>query len=50
MSDTAPLSPGELHNISAWRRAANYLCDNPPLREPLKIEQVKPRLLGHWTW
>ena len=25
-----------------------YLQDNPLLREPLKIEHVKPRLLGHW--
>jgi xylulose-5-phosphate/fructose-6-phosphate phosphoketolase len=48
MSDTAPLSPGELHNINAWRRAANYLYDNTLLREPLKIEHVKARLLGHW--
>ena len=41
--------------MHAWWRAANYLSvgqvylfDNPLLREPLKIEQVKPRLLGHW--
>jgi xylulose-5-phosphate/fructose-6-phosphate phosphoketolase len=44
-----------LRNIDAWWRAANYLSvgqvyllDNPLLREPLKIEHVKPRLLGHW--
>ncbi|HEX6613969.1 MAG TPA: phosphoketolase family protein [Rhodanobacteraceae bacterium] len=44
-----------LHDIHAWWRAANYLSvgqiyllDNPLLREPLKIEHVKPRLLGHW--
>ena len=42
-------------NMDAWWRAANYLSvgqiyllDNPLLREPLKIEHVKPRLLGHW--
>ena len=41
--------------MDAYWRAANYLsvgqiylCDNPLLREPLKIEHVKRRLLGHW--
>ena len=41
--------------LDAWWRAANYLSvgqiyllDNPLLREPLAIEHVKPRLLGHW--
>ena len=41
--------------MNAWWRAANYLSvgqiyllDNPLLREPLRIEHVKPRLLGHW--
>jgi xylulose-5-phosphate/fructose-6-phosphate phosphoketolase len=57
MSDTPehPLSPDELHRIDAWWRAANYLSigqiylyDNPLLREPLTLEHVKPRLLGHW--
>jgi xylulose-5-phosphate/fructose-6-phosphate phosphoketolase len=50
-----PLSTAELHRIHAWWRAANfvaagqiYLLDNPLLREPLSIEHVKPRLLGHW--
>src|SRR5579863_7130900 len=49
------LSPEELRKIDAYWRAANYLSvgqiyllDNPLLREPLKIEHVKPRLLGHW--
>ncbi len=44
-----------LERLHAWWRAANYLSvgqiyllDNPLLREPLKIEHVKPRLLGHW--
>jgi xylulose-5-phosphate/fructose-6-phosphate phosphoketolase len=44
-----------LRDIHAWWRAANYLSvgqvyllDNPLLREPLKIEHVKPRMLGHW--
>jgi xylulose-5-phosphate/fructose-6-phosphate phosphoketolase len=41
--------------LDAWWRAANYLSvgqiyllDNPLLKEPLRIEHVKPRLLGHW--
>jgi xylulose-5-phosphate/fructose-6-phosphate phosphoketolase len=45
----------ELGRLDAWWRAANYLSvgqiyllDNPLLREPLRIEHVKPRLLGHW--
>lgn len=49
------LSPQEAELIHAWWRAANYLSvgqiyllDNPLLREPLKPEHVKPRLLGHW--
>ncbi len=50
-----PLSPDVLQNINAWWRAANYLSvgqiylrDNPLLREPLTLEHVKSRLLGHW--
>src|SRR5689334_15851780 len=50
-----PLTDEELHKINAYWRAANYLSvgqiyllDNPLLREPLKIDDVKPRLLGHW--
>src|SRR4051812_49489254 len=50
-----PLAPDELRRIDAWWRAANYLSvgqiyllDNPLLREPLRAEHVKPRLLGHW--
>ena len=49
------LSADEVRNINAYWRAANYLSvgqiyllDNPLLREPLKIEHIKPRLLGHW--
>jgi xylulose-5-phosphate/fructose-6-phosphate phosphoketolase len=48
-------SEKELKAIDAYWRAANYLSvgqiylyDNPLLREPLKIEHIKPRLLGHW--
>ncbi|HEX9812954.1 MAG TPA: phosphoketolase family protein [Burkholderiales bacterium] len=49
------LSADELKRIDAYWRAANYLSvgqiyllDNPLLTEPLEIEHVKPRLLGHW--
>ncbi len=52
---TGPLPPDELRLIHAYWRAANYLSvgqiyllDNPLLREPLELEHVKPRLLGHW--
>ncbi len=50
-----PLDAGQLRKIDAYWRASNYLAvgqiyllDNPLLREPLKLEHVKPRLLGHW--
>ncbi|HEY6866728.1 MAG TPA: phosphoketolase, partial [Candidatus Eisenbacteria bacterium] len=50
-----PLDRDELTKIDAYWRAANYLAvgqiyllDNPLLRRPLKLEHVKPRLLGHW--
>src|SRR5690242_8279609 len=50
-----PLTPEEARRIDATWRAANYLSvgqiyllDNPLLREPLRPEHVKPRLLGHW--
>ena len=50
-----PLTPDEERKIDAYWRAANYLSvgqiylyDNPLLREPLKIDHIKPRLLGHW--
>ncbi len=49
------LSEAELGRIDAWWRACNYLAvgmiylrDNPLLREPLKTEHIKHRLLGHW--
>jgi xylulose-5-phosphate/fructose-6-phosphate phosphoketolase len=45
----------ELDLMDAWWRAANYLSvgqiyllDNPLLRQPLALEHIKPRLLGHW--
>ena len=51
----APLSPDELSRIDAYWRACKYLAlgmiylqANPLLREPLKPEHIKSRLLGHW--
>ncbi len=50
-----PLSAEDLRKIDAYWRAANYLSvgqiylyANPLLREPLKIDHIKPRLLGHF--
>jgi xylulose-5-phosphate/fructose-6-phosphate phosphoketolase len=50
-----PLAEAELARMNAWWHAANYLSvgqvyllANPLLREPVRIEHVKPRLLGHW--
>jgi len=50
-----PLSAEELRQTHAWWRACNYLSlgmiyllDNPLLKEPLKPEHIKNRLLGHW--
>jgi xylulose-5-phosphate/fructose-6-phosphate phosphoketolase len=54
-TQSKPLTEEELYKINAYWRAANYLSvgqiyllNNPLLREPLKLEHVKPRLLGHW--
>src|SRR3954467_15337992 len=50
-----PLAAEQLRKIDAWWRAANYLSvgqtylyDNPLLKQPLKKEHIKPRLVGHW--
>ena len=59
MLDVSPgisaLSDDEIDLINRYWRAANYLSvgqiyllDNPLLREPLRREHIKPRLLGHW--
>ncbi|MDQ7904018.1 phosphoketolase family protein [Phytohabitans sp. ZYX-F-186] len=55
LETAAPLSEAELARLDAYWRAANYLTvgqiyllDNPLLREPLRPEHIKPRLLGHW--
>ncbi len=52
---SSPLDPELLRRMHAYWRASNYLSvgqiylmENPLLREPLRIEHVKPRLLGHW--
>ncbi len=52
---TEPLSQRIFELVDRWWRAANYLSvgqiyllANPLLREPLRVEHVKPRLLGHW--
>ncbi|AFZ43638.1 Phosphoketolase [Halothece sp. PCC 7418] len=55
IAQNKPLSEEQLEKMHAYWRAANYLSvgqiylyDNPLLKEPLKLEQIKPRLLGHW--
>ncbi|WP_460849969.1 phosphoketolase family protein, partial [Phytohabitans suffuscus] len=55
LEPAAPLTGTEVARLDAYWRAANYLTvgqiyllDNPLLREPLRPEHIKPRLLGHW--
>lgn len=55
VSSSSPLSSDELRKMDAYWRACNYLCGgmiylrgNPLLKEPLKPEHFKNRLLGHW--
>ncbi len=55
MDGVHPLSADELRRMDGWWRAANYLSvgqiyllANPLLRSPLKLDQTKSRLLGHW--
>ena len=52
---TGPLAPELLDRMQRYWQAANYLTigqiylqENPLLREPLRPEHIKPRLLGHW--
>lgn len=52
---TSRLAPAELARVDAWWRAANYLSvgqiflfDNPLLKRPLVLDDVKRMLLGHW--
>ena len=54
-ASAGPLPAEELRKMDAYWRASNYLSvgqiyllDNPLLREPLRREHIKPRLLGHW--
>ena len=51
-----PLSPDELQKLNAYWRACKYLAlgmiflqANPLLKQPLKPEHIKNRLLGHWV-
>ena len=53
--DYEQLTPDLLRKMNAYWRAANYLSvgqiylyDNPLLREPLKLDHVKPLVVGHW--
>ena len=55
MSNDPTVTADYLVRLDAWWRAANYLSvgqiyllDNPLLRTPLRLEHLKPRLLGHW--
>ncbi|MEO8313872.1 MAG: phosphoketolase family protein [Pseudomonadota bacterium] len=55
VNDDNTLAPEVLQGIDAWWRAANYLSvgqifllDNPLLKRPLQLSDVKPMLLGHW--
>ncbi|MEA5592787.1 phosphoketolase family protein [Rivularia sp. UHCC 0363] len=55
LPETKPLQDDELRKMNAYWNAANYLSvgqiyllNNALLKEPLKLEHVKPRLLGHW--
>ena len=55
LASTKPLGADRLQQIHAFWRACNYLAagmiylrDNPLLKEPLKEEHIKSRLLGHW--
>jgi xylulose-5-phosphate/fructose-6-phosphate phosphoketolase len=52
---STPLDGEQLRRMDAWWRACNYLAvgmiylqENPLLREPLGIDHIKQRLLGHW--
>ena len=54
-AEKAPLTDDMLRRIDAYWRAANYLSagqlyllDNPLLREPLKPEHIKRKIVGHW--
>jgi len=54
-TQTAPLSADEVQHLDAYWRACNYLAagmiylrDNPLLKQPLALEHIKHRLLGHW--
>ena len=54
-TETSRISHDRFRQLDRYWRAANYLTigqiylqENPLLREPLRAEHIKPRLLGHW--
>lgn len=56
MSDTMNISPELLEKMNRYWEAANYLSagqlyllDNPLLREPLTMDHVKKKIVGHWV-
>lgn len=55
MTKASVLSPELLHKMDAYWRASNYLsvgqiylCNNPLLKQPLALSDIKHTLLGHW--
>jgi xylulose-5-phosphate/fructose-6-phosphate phosphoketolase len=55
LTNTHTLTPEQLHKIDAYWRASNYLSvgqlylfDNPLLKRPLALTDIKHMLLGHW--
>ena len=55
MTLVPPLTRDDVERVDAWWRAANYLTvgqiylqENPLLKRSLSVEDIKPRLLGHW--
>ena len=55
IANNQPVSNEYLEKMNAYWRAANYLgaaqlylLDNPLLREPLTMEHVKKKIVGHW--
>ena len=49
IANSQPVSDEYLEKMNAyWRAAQLYLLDNPLLREPLTMEHVKKKIVGHW--
>src|SRR6195952_1270301 len=47
-TSATPLTPAQRAGVDAYWRAAIYLSDNPLLKRPLAIDDIKHMLLGHW--